>query len=36
MADEYECDMCGATFDDQAELEEHAREEHGKETEESL
>lgn len=31
MADEYECDMCGATFDDQEELEEHAREEHDKE-----
>ncbi|WP_170977344.1 C2H2-type zinc finger protein [Halorussus salinisoli] len=31
MADEYECDMCGATFVDQEELEEHAREEHGKE-----
>ena len=29
--DEYECDMCGATFDSQEELEEHAREEHGKE-----
>lgn len=29
MADEYECDMCGATFDDQ---EEHAREKHGKDS----
>jgi len=31
MADEYECDVCGASFHDQEELEEHAREEHGQE-----
>lgn len=27
--DQHECDMCGATFDTQEELEEHNREEHG-------
>lgn len=30
MADEYECEMCGATFDNQDDLEIHAQEEHGK------
>ena len=29
--DEYECDMCGATFDTQEELQEHNREEHDQE-----
>ncbi|WP_449405259.1 C2H2-type zinc finger protein [Halorarum salinum] len=28
MADEYECDLCGATFDDEEDLHEHNREEH--------
>lgn len=31
MADELECDMCGATFDTQEELQEHNREEHDQE-----
>lgn len=31
MADEYECDLCGATFDDEDDLLEHNREEHGME-----
>lgn len=31
MADEYECDMCGASFDSQEELEEHSEEEHDQE-----
>ena len=34
MADENECGMCGATFEDEEELQEHAREEHGQEIEE--
>lgn len=28
MADEYECDMCGATFDNEEDLREHNQEEH--------
>lgn len=32
MADEYECDVCGESFDTQEELEEHAQEAHDKET----
>jgi len=32
MANEYECDFCDAAFDSQTELEQHAREEHGKES----
>lgn len=28
MADEYECDVCGETFDVEAALREHAEEEH--------
>lgn len=31
MADEYECDICGASFDAEEELQEHNREEHGQE-----
>jgi rubredoxin len=27
--DQYECDMCGATFDTEEELQEHNQEEHG-------
>jgi DNA-directed RNA polymerase subunit RPC12/RpoP len=33
MADEYECNACGATFDNEEELMEHNREKHGAETE---
>lgn len=33
MADEYECDMCGATFDSQEELDQHNQEEHSEEME---
>lgn len=29
--DQYECDMCGATFDTQEELDEHNQEEHSEE-----
>lgn len=32
--DQYECDMCGATFDSQAELEEHNQEEHPEQAQE--
>ncbi len=28
MADSLECELCGASFDDQSELQEHVREEH--------
>ena len=28
LADEYECDVCGETFDTEAALREHAEEEH--------
>lgn len=31
MADEHECDVCGASFDSQEELDEHVQEEHGQE-----
>lgn len=31
MADEYECDRCGASFDNEEELREHNQEEHGDE-----
>ena len=31
MADEHECDICGASFDTEEELREHAQEEHGQE-----
>lgn len=31
MADEYECDLCGATFDDEEDYQEHAQSEHGME-----
>jgi rubredoxin len=31
MADEYECDMCGATFDSEEELQQHNQEEHADE-----
>lgn len=31
MADEYECDMCGATFDTEEQLQEHNQEEHADE-----
>lgn len=31
MADEYECDLCGASFDSRDELDEHNQEEHGME-----
>lgn len=33
MADEHECDICGASFNSEGELEEHAQEEHDKEME---
>lgn len=33
MANEYECDMCGASFDSEDELQEHNREEHPDEVE---
>lgn len=28
MAEDHECDMCGQTFDTEAQLHEHAQEEH--------
>lgn len=31
MADEHECDICGASFNSEEELKEHAQEEHDKE-----
>jgi hypothetical protein len=31
MADEHECDMCGATFDSEEELQQHNEEEHADE-----
>ena len=31
MADEHECDLCGASFDTEEELQEHNREEHDQE-----
>lgn len=31
MADEYECDICGASFDTEEELREHAQEENEQE-----
>lgn len=33
MADEYQCDACGASFDTREALEEHNREEHEEEME---
>lgn len=33
MANEYECDMCGATFDSEEQLQEHNKEQHGEEME---
>lgn len=33
MADDYQCDMCGASFDSQEELEQHNQEEHPEEIE---
>lgn len=33
MADEYQCEMCGASFDSQDELEQHNQEEHADEME---
>ena len=33
MADEYQCDLCGASFDNEDELREHNQEEHGDEME---
>ncbi len=32
--DQYECNMCGATFDSQEELEEHNRKEHPEQSQE--
>lgn len=29
MANEHQCDACGASFDTEEELQEHNREEHG-------
>lgn len=31
MADEHECDLCGATFDNEEDLQEHNREQHEQE-----
>lgn len=31
MANEHECDICGASFNSEEELREHAEEEHGQE-----
>lgn len=33
MADEHECDICGASFDTEEELQEHVREEHDEDEE---
>lgn len=33
MADEYSCDMCGASFDTEEELREHNQEAHSEEVE---
>lgn len=33
MADEHECDICGASFDSEEELQEHVREEHDEDEE---
>jgi len=30
MVEEYECDQCGASFENQSDLEEHGQEAHGK------
>lgn len=32
MANEHECNMCGATFDTEEELQEHNEEQHAAET----
>ena len=31
MADDYECDVCGASFDSEEDLQEHVQEEHDQE-----
>ncbi|AGN00698.1 hypothetical protein L593_03735 [Salinarchaeum sp. Harcht-Bsk1] len=35
MSDQHKCEACGATFESMDELEVHAREEHGAETDQS-